>query len=432
MGSIAFEDAADIDFTQLVRAGDTVMWSQGAGEPVDLIARLMEQRHAIGPFNVFMGASYSNSVRLEHTDVVRPLGMGAVGSNLALCRSSAMEVIPCHLSELPRLLEDGVIRVDVVIIQCSIVDGDRGASFGAVNGYVQYALDRARVRILQMNPNAPRTSSRNAIDLSRFDVVTRTSAPLVEIPESRFSDIEARIASNIAEYIRDGDVLQAGIGAVPRALLRSLGTHRNLGFHSGVLGDAAMALIKAGVIDNSKKSIDRGVSVTGALAGSQDLYRFADGNAAIAVEPVTYTHAIGTLSSIGNLVAVNSAIEVDLTGQISSEVVADSYLGTIGGQVDFVRGAMASQGGRSIIGLPSRTRKGDSRIVARFDAGIVTVPRSDADIFATEYGAVELRGQTIPQRVRRMISIAHPEDREVLERTANDGVVGFRSIKNKF
>jgi acyl-CoA hydrolase len=419
---------ADIDFTRLVRPGDTIMWSQGAGEPIELIEKLLSQRHDIGLFNAFLGASYSNCLRPEHADVVRPIGMGAVGSNLALCRANVMDVVPCHLSALPRLLQDGALPIDIVIMQCSEFDAQGRASFGAVNGYAQFALERARLCILQVNPHAPKTFSRIAIDCSRFDIVTSTDRPLVTVPSANVTDIDMQIARHIAGLITDGDTLQIGIGAVPSAVLAALKDHRHLGFHSGVLGDGVMHLMETGVIDNSRKSVDVGVAVAGALTGSSELYQFADANPAIAIEAVSYTHAIDTLAAIDDLVSVNSAIEVDLTGQAGSEVIGSSYLGTIGGQIDFIRGANASKGGRSIIGLPSRTSKGAPRIVPQLQSGVATIPRSDAHFFVTEYGAADLRGLSISNRVKRMISIAHPDDRDELQRAAANNVVGYRAF----
>ena len=185
-----------------------------------------------------------------------------------------------------------------------------------------------------------------------------------------------------------------------------------------MIGDAVVPLICAGVIDNSRKSQDTGLTVTGALAGSAGLYRFADGNRDLRVEPVHYTHALPTLAGLHNLVAVNSAIEVDLTGQAGSEIAGRRYLGTIGGQVDFVRGALAAPGGRSMICLPSRAGSGQPRIVARLSSAVATVGRAEADLVVTEWGSAALRGLPVRERARRMIALAHPDDREALERAA--------------
>jgi acyl-CoA hydrolase len=416
-------EADDIDFSTIVRTGDTVMWSQGAAEPVGLVRRLMAQRHRIGRFNVFLGGSYSASVLPEHTDVVTVIGMGAVGSNRGL--AGKMHVVPCHLSQLPQLLASGAIPVDVVLSQYSRPDENGRHSFGVANGYVRYALPRARVAIGEISAGAPVTRSRLSADPGECGLLLHSEAAPVDVAAADISESDAAIARNIARYVEDGSVLQIGIGSVPNALLATIGDRRRLGLHAGVVGDPVVDLLKSGAMDNSTKQADRGKAVTNALAGTSRLYRFADRNDAILIEPVHYTHAHATLAGIKGLVAINSAVEVDLTGQAGSEIAAGRYVGTIGGQVDFVRGALAAEGGRSIIGLSSRTARGERRIVPLVSSGVVTVPRADADIVVTEFGTAELRGQSISERVRRMIAIAHPADREQLERAARELVVGF-------
>ncbi|MGX5805495.1 acetyl-CoA hydrolase/transferase family protein [Bradyrhizobium sp. Arg314] len=418
-------DVLDIDFTRIVRPGDTVMWSQGAAEPIALIRRLMAQRHAIGPFNVFLGGSYSAALQPEHTDVVTVFGMGAVGSNRDLCRADKMHVIPCHLSQLPELLSSGVIGIDVILMQFSLADGAGQNSFGAANGYVQYARARARVSVAEINETAPRTRSMNFLDLAQFDLVVSSNEPIVEVAPSKPSESDIAIARRIADFVVDGSILQVGIGSVPNALLAQVGDRRRMGLHTGIVGDAIVPLMESGAIDNSTKPIHRGKTVTGALAGTRMLYNFADKNPDLLIEPVNQTHSLATLAALKGLVSVNSAVEVDLTGQVNSEVAGKTFVGTVGGQLDFVRGAFAAEGGRSVIGLPARTGKGASRIVARIGPGVVTVPRSDSDIVVTEYGAAELRGLSISQRMRRLIAIAHPDDREQLEQVARREVVGF-------
>jgi acyl-CoA hydrolase len=418
-------DAADIDFTRIIRPGDTVTWSQGIAEPTALIRTLMAQRHAIGPFNVFLGGSYSATVLPEHTDLVTVFGMGAVGSNRALCRAGKMNVIPCHLSQLPALLASGAIRVDVVLMQISEPDSAGLHSYGAANSYAQHALGRARVRVAAINEWAPRTQSRRRPELAGYDIVVRDMEPLVELPSPEPDAADRAIAENIARFIGDGAILQVGIGTVPNALLAAVGDRRRLGLHSGVVGDAVIPLIESGALDNSTKSVDRGRTVTNALAGTRQLCELADENPDLLVEPVDYTHNLSILAGLKGLVSVNSAVEVDLAGQVGSEVVGRHYLGTIGGQLDFVRGALSADGGRSVIGLPTRTAKGESRIVVRIDSAVVTVPRSDADIIVTEFGVAEMRGKSIAERVKAMIAIAHPDDRDSLTEGARKHVAGI-------
>jgi acyl-CoA hydrolase len=419
-------DLAAIDFTLLVRPGDTVVWTQGAGEPLGLIARLFEQRHAIGPFRVFLAGSYAGSARPEHADVVTIIGLGAVGTNRALCDAGAMEVIPCHLSDLPRLMRAGRLRPQVVLTQ--LAENARGElSFATTNGFIVEAMAGARVVVAEVNDQAPWTRSRaGAVERELVDVVTRTSRPLVEVPSSPPSEIDRAIAAHAATFIDDGAILQLGIGTVPNAVAQAIADRRDLGLHSGVVGDAIVDLIEAGVITNATKPLDRGQSVTGALVGTRRLYDFADEHPALLVEPVAYTHSQRVLNQLTGLVAINSAIEVDLTGQVGAEIAGSRYVGTIGGHADFVRGAMGAERGRSVIGLSSRVPGGMRKIVPRLRSGVVTTSRADADVVVTEHGTAELRGQPIGERVRRMIAIAHPDDREVLEREARQQVVGWR------
>lgn len=403
-----------LDFRDLLVDGDQLIWTQGVGEPISLLERLLEQLDDLPHFGVFLGASYSGIIRPEHSHRIDFTGMGAVGTNRAICRSNLMDVVPCHLSALPRLMREARLRFDVVILQVApMPDGSFGT--GAVNGYVQFAMANARLVVAEVNDMAPQTTSSTSYRADDFDILVRVSRPLVAQQQEAPDDTDLAIARNVASLIGDGDTLQIGIGGVPNALADVLVDRRDLGLHSGVIGDSVVPLIESGVINNRRKSVSRGTSVTGSLGGTARVIAFAEKNRELRVEPVTITHSPAALASIDNLVAVNSAIEIDITGQAGSEIAGRSYLGTIGGQNDFVRGALASCGGRSIIALPSRTASGRARIMPLVSSGVVTVPRSDADFFVTEYGIADVRGKTMSQRMRSIIGIAHPDDRSELE-----------------
>lgn len=402
----------------LLRSGDMLMWSQGAAEPVELVRETLAALPRLDDLAVFLAGSYARLISADAPPQLRIHGMGAVGSNRELCAAGRMQVHPVHLSQLPELLSNGTIPVSVVLLQCGPCDPSGTPSPGAVQAFANYAVASARLAIAEINAGAPRTFTRHPLNLSRFDHVVHCERPLIEVPQTRPGELDKQLARHAAEFIQDGDTLQIGIGAVPSAILGNLLGHRKLGLHSGVIGDAVLPLIQSGALDNSRKQQDTGLSVTGALAGSSELYRFADGNRDLLIEPVHYTHAISTLARFDNLVAVNSAIEVDLGGQAGSEIAGKRYLGTIGGQVDFVRGALASKGGRSMICLPSRTASGHSRIVASLSSGTVTVTRAEADIVVTEWGSAQLRGLAVRERARRLIAVAHPDYREELERAA--------------
>jgi acetyl-CoA hydrolase len=414
----------DIRLSRFVRPGDTVIWTQGAGEPLTLLEKLIEQRHQIGKFRAFLGASYSKLIQVDHGDAISFIGLGGVGSNSVITKARAMDIIPCHLSELPRYFDTRIIPIDVALVQLSPKNASGNYTLATVGGYIQSAINNARVVIGEINEKAPRTNSRVPFNSDKLDAVIHVSRPLVTNTTRGFTDTDRTIAKYIAELIPDGAVLQLGIGALPNALGEALANHRDLGLHSGILGDCVIGLIKSGVVTNTRKRINIGKTVTGTLVGSQDLYDFVHDNQDILVEPVTYTHDPRILGQFECFIAINSAIEVDLTGQVNAEVIGPNYVGTIGGQTDFVRGALASPHGRSIMALNSIAGNGVSRIVSKLNGPVVTTSRADADTIVTEYGVAELRGQPIRERVRRMIAIAHPSARENLLRDASTLIAG--------
>ncbi len=426
MARVPVEVALDaLDFPSLVRPGDQVLWTQGAGEPVTIVQSLLEQRHSIGPFSVLLGASYVDLVRPEHADVIQFRALGAVGTARSLVAAGAADVLPCHLSEIAGLLATGALRADVVIVQLAEHPVTGQLSFSSVHGYVGAALRHARVVVAEINERAPFTSTRHPCDAEQIDFVVRTSRDLVEAPGRTPSPVDKGIAEHVLGLIPDGATIQLGIGGIPRAVSAGLTNRRDLSMHTGVIGDEVIDLMESGALTNARKPLDRGVTVTGGLIGTNRLFDFAHHNPALAVEPVSYTHSHAVLTRLPNLISVNSALEVDLTGQVGSEVAGRSYVGTIGGQVDFVRGSLGSDGGRSIIALGSCTSSGHSRVVARLTSGVATVSRADADVVVTEWGVAELRGRTLRERVRAMVAIADPRFREQLEREAAAQVCGM-------
>lgn len=406
-----------LDLTALIRPGDTVMVGQGTAEPVVLSTALIAQRERIGPINVFLGPIYTDHWSAAQRDTFSFVSYGAIGNLVQLARAGALDVLPTHMSELPGLIDSGALRVDVVLVQLS--QNEAGEfSFGLAHDYLAAAMRRARVVIAEVNAHAPWTFGGEAAlrDL-RIDVVVRSERPLLTLPAAPIGESERRIAAHAIAHIPDGAVLETGVGSIPDAILAALGGHRDLGIHSGMVSDGIVALMEAGVVNNARKAIDRGISVAGVLFGSERLYRFAHRNPALKLQPPGYTHNAAVLARLERFVGINSAIEVDLTGQVNGEMAGNVYAGAVGGQYDFVRAARHSPGGRSIIALRT-TAKNDtiSRIVPRFAASVVTTPRADADLVVTEFGVADLRGQTLRERVRRMVEIAHPAFREELER----------------
>ena len=410
----------EIDFADIVRAGDMVLWGHGTSEPLVLSEALMRQRSRIGRFSVFLGPTFSRSVLPEHADHVSFTGYCGIGANQALYAAGAMDILPSHISQLPELIEQGNLRCDVVLLQLSGSNANGLHSLGVSHDYILEAAARARVVIAEVNDQAPWTFGADELVGLRIDHFVRSSRPVLTLPARPANEAELKLAANVAALVPDRAVLQIGIGAIPEAIVGALDNSRDLGLHSGIIGDAVVDLIEKGVVTNTFKNIDRHVSVTGMLAGTQRLYKFADCNPAVRLRPVRYTHAAKVLGCIDRFYAINSAIEVDLSGQINAETVGAQYMGAIGGQVDFMRGAMLSPGGRSIIAITSTASNGTiSRIVSRLPVGVVTTPRSDCDLVVTEWGIADLRGQTLAERASRLIAIAHPKFREQLELDAH-------------
>lgn len=410
----------NLDLSRFIRPGDTVFVGQGTAEAQTLSEALVAQRAQLGRLRVFLGPVFSSIWQPEHVDHLDLLSYGALGANQRLSKAGALQVVPCHMSQLPRLIEDGQLPADVVLIQLSPPNADGAYSFGIAHDYLVDAMRRARVVIAEVNDRMPWTHGSETLAQLRIDCVVRTSRPLLEVKAAPIGEIERRIGAHAARFIDDGAVLETGIGAIPDAILAALRDRRDLGVHSGMIGDSMLDLIEAGAVTNARKTIDRGFSTAGVLFGTRRLYDFAHANPALRLCPVRHTHDVQVLGALDNFTAINSAIEVDITGQVNAELVGADYIGAIGGQVDFVRGAWRSRGGRSIIALPSTAKGGAlTRVVERFKAGVTTTPRSDADIIVSEWGAAELRGQPLAERMRRMIAIAHPDFREPLERAAH-------------
>lgn len=396
-----------LDFSALIRPGDRVVWGQGGAEPRALTERLMEQRESIGRFHAFIGVSQSEAVSVEHARQVRFQSYCGSGRNRLLAREGLLDILPCHYS----LLAQSLAPVDVLMLQAA--EGPEGFSFSIADEYLVPLVKSARLLIVEVNEQAPWTYGER-LAAADIDILVRSSRAPVELPVSPIGDVERAIAGHVGDLVEDGSTLQLGLGSLPEAVLDGLRSHRDLGIHSGAIGDKVAELMACGVITNSRKTIDRGHTVAGVLLGGQGIYRFAHRNPQVQMRSTAYTHSHDVLARIDRLVTINSAIEVDLTGQINAEVAGNAYVGAVGGAMDFQRGAHASRGGLPIIVLPATAVSGTrSRIVARL-SGPVSSPRADAGIFVTEYGVADLRGCDLRERARRMTSIAHPDFRDAL------------------
>lgn len=416
MTALQIVEEVDLDLTRLLRPGDTVLWAQATGEPVALTSRLLDQHQSLGTVRCFIGLSMDDAPRAEPHDGVSYLSYCGNGTNRRFAAAGALEVLPSHYSHLPGLFRSGRLPIDAVFLLLPPADADGTYSMGLADEYVSAALDHARVVLAEVNEHVPRTNSGRRVHPDELDVVVHTSRPLLELPRATPSSAERAIARHVAGLVPDGATLQFGLGSLPTAILEELADHRALGVHSGMIGDPVAELMQSGTITNEHKPCDRGVTVAGLLMGSRSLFGFADQNPAIRVRDTAYTHDPEVLASLPSFVALNSAVQVDLTGQVNAEVVNGTYLGAVGGAVDFLRGAHRSPGGLPLIVLPS-TAKQHSRIVARLQ-GPVSTGRSDVGLVVTEHGIADLRGLTLSQRVEAMLAIADPDHRQHLSEDA--------------
>ncbi|TDN59205.1 acetyl-CoA hydrolase/transferase C-terminal domain-containing protein [Paraburkholderia sp. BL10I2N1] len=407
-----------IDFASIVLPGDTIMWGQANAEPVPLTQALVAQRHRIGQFRVFLGAGATDTCKPEHADCIDFVSYCGTGTNRALARAGALDVLPCHYSQFPQMIRSGALKVDVLLLQLAPPDEEGRYSLSIAHEYLIPALDTARIIVAEINDQAPWTYGERYLRDDDLDFTLPTSRAPLENAPGKAGDIELAIAGHVADWIEDGATLQFGLGAIPEAVLARLSDRRDLGVHSGTIGDKVADLMDAGVINNTRKSVDRGLTVAGVMMGSRRIHDFAHRNSAVQFRSTSYTHDPDVLAHIDRFVALNSALEVDLSGQINAEIAGGGYVGAVGGALDFLRAARRAKGGLPVVALPSTTGKGASRIVSTL-SGPVSTPRSDAGIIVTEYGVADLRGLTLTQRRERLLAIAHPDYRAVLEHSTS-------------
>lgn len=329
------------------------------------------------------------------------------------------DYIPVHLSETQRLYRDKVVPCDVAMVSVSTSGMGGYVSLGGAVDCSLAALEVAKIKIAVVNKNVPHTYGDALIPIDKFDFFVRDDRPLPEHISMIPSDIEARIGKNCSELIDDGSCLQMGIGALPDALAFYLRDRKDLGVHSEMFSAGVLELIKAGVVTGANKVIDRGRVVASFLLGTQELYDFVDYNRSIMMMDIGYVNDPMVIARNPKVVAVNSAVQVDLTGQVCADSIGSRIISGTGGQLDFVRGAKLSRGGKSITAFATRTKNGQSKIVPILDSasGVVT-PRADVEWLVTEYGAVNLESKSLQERAKLIIGIAHPDDREMLEKAA--------------
>jgi len=403
---------------RIVQSGDRVVLAHACGEPQALVRALVER-----------------APELENVEIVHMVAMGSADyckpgmekhfhHNSLFVGPSTREAVnkgradytPCFFSEIPRLFREGFLPVDVAFIQVSPPDKHGFVSLGISVDYTKPAAECAKTVVAQVNPRMPRTYGDSFLHVSQIDIFVEHEEPLIELSRPKIGDVERKIGEYVAELIEDGATLQLGIGAIPDAVLSSLKDKKDLGIHTEMFSDGVVELYEAGVITNAAKSINRGKMVATFLMGTSKLYDFVDNNPAVSMHPVDYTNDPCIIGQHDKLVSINSALQVDLLGQVCADTLGMTQFSGVGGQVDFVRGASRSKGGKSIIAMPSTASKGKiSRIVPVLDNGAaVTTSRNDVHYVVTEYGIAELRGKTVRQRAEALIAIAHPDFRREL------------------
>ena len=328
------------------------------------------------------------------------------------------DYLPVHLGESQKLYRSRQIPLGAALVQVSLPDEQGRVSLGTSVDCSVAAVESADLVIGVVNPNVPFAYG-DLLSIDQFDYLVQDDTPLVTAAFAEPTPTEVLIGKNCAALVEDGDCIQMGIGALPNALAAQLVNHKNLGLHTEMFADGLLLLIKKGVINGSCKAIDKGKIVASFLLGSNDVYSFIDHNPDVLMRDIKYVNDPFVIRQNPHMKAINSATEVDLTGQISADSIGTRIFSGTGGQVEFVRGASMSEGGKSITAFASRTNKGKNKIVPMLNpgAGVVT-PRADAHWIVTEYGAVDLYGKSLQERARLMISIAHPDDREALDRAA--------------
>lgn len=370
----------------VVRPGDAIVCGQACAEPQTLLEALVAQREALTGCALFMGSSYSGIVKPEHADHLRLRSYCGTGTNRALAEAAVLDILPAPYSQLGALLRSGKLACDVVLVQVSPPNARGEYSLGLGVEYLAPALQAARAIVAEVNDRVPWTHSEPLLRRPDFDLLIETSRPPIVLDQGRSKELDLRIAANAARLVPDGATLECGIGALPNAVVAALKEKRGLRYHSGLVCEA--------VVDLELESC-----VGGALMGTRRLFDWAHENATLRLCSSDVTHGSETLTRIERFVAINSAVEVDLTGQVNGELARGSYVGAVGGALDFVRAANQSPGGLSITVIPA------SRVVERL-SGPVSVPRSETGVVVTEHGAADLRGCTLAERERRLRAIS--------------------------
>ena len=406
----------------LIRPAQRILIGSGASEPVSLVQGLIEHGehlhaneivhlHTLGP------APY---VKPEYAERFRHKAF-FIGANVReAVQAGRADFIPVFLSEIPELIRSRRVGIDVALIQVSPPDAHGFVSLGVAVDVVRAAVESAQLVIAEVNPRMPRTHGDSFVRVELLNALIPVNTPLLEHKGEPLGDVERAIGSHVASLVPDGATLQTGIGQIPDAVLSALSNHCNLGIHTEMLSDGVMRLAELGAVNGAKKTVCHGKIVTSFVMGTEALYAWADNNPVLEMRTSDWTNDPALIARHDGMIAINSALAVDLTGQVASDTVGGKFFSGIGGQVDFVRGAARSRGGKAIIALPSTAKQGTvSRIQASFEAGAgVVTSRGDVRYVVTEHGIADLWGRSVRERAMALIEIAHPDFRADLRAQA--------------
>ncbi len=419
--SISAEDAVKI-----VKNNDRIYIQAAAAAPQILINALTERHEELKNVEIshlhiegetpYANPKYKNSFHVNSF---------FIGKNVRhTLQAGNGSYTPVFLSELPILFKRNIVPIDVAFIQVSPPDKHGYCSLGVSVEATLAAIDNAKHVIAQINPNMPRTHGDGIIHASELNTFVEHKAPIHEHYLAKPSNIEQKIGGYIAELIDDGSTLQMGIGSIPNAVLSRLTNHKNLGLHTEMFSDGVVDLILKNVINGNYKGINPGRAMATFLMGTKRLYDYVDDNPFVEMRTSDFVNDVSIIRQNPKMVAINSALEIDVTGQVCADSIGAKMFSGVGGQMDFIRGASLSENGKAILALPSQTRKGISRIVPflKIGAGVVTT-RAHVHYVVTEYGVADLYGKTIKQRVKALVNIAHPNHRERIEKEY------FKSVK---
>ena len=417
------------DAVAAIQSGQRVFIHGGMATPHVLVEALVERADELRDVELIHlhtsgDAAYADP---EYSESFRTANLFVGGNMRKRFDGARVDYLPCFLSEIPQLFRSRRRPLDVALLNLSPPDSKGLCTLGVSVDIALAAAQSAKVLIGQINQQMPRVHGDGFIHIDKLDHVIEVNEPLPESPPPPVGQKELAIGRFAAELIEDGSTLQMGIGSIPDAVLRSLGDHRHLGIHTEMYSDGAIDLIESGAVDNSRKRVHPGKTLSGFVMGTRRLYDFIDDNPAAIQACISYVNDTAVIRRNPKMVAINSAVEIDLSGQVCADSIGHRIISGVGGQMDFIRGASLSEGGKPIIALTSRTRRDEPRIVPtlKYGAGVVTT-RAHVHYVVTEYGIADLYGCTLNERAQALIAIAHPDDREVLAGQWHEARAGLR------